>query len=836
MNASGNQGDSMSEEDFSDYLPIYLDETEEQLDDLVETMLALEEDPNDEASLQTAFRLLHSMKGASGMMGLDQITVLTHHLETRFERLRSGSLQLDRVTMNLTLRCIDFLKKCNGQVRRGETISTPEQLLEELHQLEEASERELETLAEVAGVSDIIAEITGSDPSESIEPSDQATRDELLQLESEGLEEEEPETTSEGSSNVFHLVIQFNRDDSAEQRDVQHAESFLEAIVRLGNVLATRPERMELNTEFEDQLDVILDCDLEPNALCSAVVALSQELQRVEICVPRDSNAPPLVIWQRASSPDESLTEKDDVVEKQEEVETRPLETPAGSQAAESKGSPQKQKPETTASQTARPTETMRVEIGRLDHLMNLAGELVVNRAQFAQVAEDLSAASTISRFRGNSDRVSRTRDFCDALEQALSAIRDGQTPDAQLHERLGEGLSWIRHQAELWETGRPGFNRLEEAIDQLARISDSLQRGVLGTRMVPIGPLLNRFKRVVRDLSLQFGKEVRLVIEGETTELDKRMIDALSDPITHLIRNSLDHGLESGDERQSAGKPECGTIVLSARHSGNQVSIVVRDDGRGISADGIRDSLVRKEVMSRGQADGLSDDDAIASIFHPGFSTAASVTDISGRGVGMDIVKATITELNGTIDIETSVGHGTTFTIQLPLTLAIIGSLLIRIGRVTFAVPKDDVREIVSVPRNKIVSVHGKRTFEVRGSYLPLIRITDVLAFHDPAACQDATASPETDKGEIEIAILQTGGQTIGLEVDQCVGSQDVVIKSLAENLTYLPGLAGASILGNGTVALMLDVASLPRLLNRNSTPAATSVPPSGETSNGNS
>ncbi|MEM6471689.1 MAG: chemotaxis protein CheA, partial [Planctomycetota bacterium] len=408
--------------------------------------------------------------------------------------------------------------------------------------------------------------------------------------------------------------------------------------------------------------------------------------------------------------------------------------------------------------------------------------------------------------------------EFCESFSHAIERLKAGEAIDAESTRELEEGLEWIRQQSELWESNRASFSKLDEAIDQLARISDSLQRGVLGTRMVPIGPLLNRFRRIVRDLSLQFSKEVTLTLEGESTELDKRMIDALSDPITHLIRNSLDHGLESPQERAEAGKPERGTIVLAARHSGNQVSIIVRDDGRGISADRIRDSLVNKKLMSRAQADAMSEDDAIASIFHPGFSTASQITNVSGRGVGMDIVKATITELNGTIDIDTCVGRGTTFTIQLPLTLAIIGSLLFRMGRVTFAVPKDDVREIVSIHPDQIVEVHGKRTFQVRGVYLPLIRITDVLRFHDETVC--ARDDSQSQPRPTEIAILHAADQVIGLQVDQCVGSQDVVIKSLAENLTYLPGLAGASILGDGTVALMLDVASLPRLLARTTDP----------------
>ncbi|MEM0924619.1 MAG: chemotaxis protein CheA, partial [Planctomycetota bacterium] len=749
INDLNGPGDSMSEQDFSDYLPLYLDETEEQLDDLVETMLSLEQNPGDKPSLQTAFRLLHSMKGASGMMGLDQITVLTHHLETRFERLRSGTLELDRVTMNLTLRCIDFLKTCNDQVRKGQPISTPEQLLSELHELEEASEKASEQDASAsqpadAGVAEIIAEVTGVFAEEvpggeatdttKVEPPNPQTSS---QESSDDAEDDEATSASDDVPIVFHLVLDF-RAEVLERGKVTHALDLLQSLRPMGEILATRPEESEFES-IDETLDVILQIDpagFSPapevdqtfaERLCARVVDLAEGLQRLQVRTPRATDAEPLATWDHPPVTKQDALEETAAADEEKGPGNEPVDDQVDTSTDGGSDDVRTHRPATVHRPT-KVAETMRVEIGRLDHLMNLAGELVVNRSQFAQVAGELSAGAVQARFGKKADRVTRTREFCDRLSQTLNCLRGGESPDPELVRELDEGLTWIRQQSEIWESNRSGFNRLDEAIDQLARISDSLQRGVLGTRMVPIGPLLNRFRRTVRDLSLQFSKEVELTVEGETTELDKRMIDALSDPITHLIRNALDHGLESPEERVAAGKPERGTIVLSARHSGNQVLIVVRDDGRGIDSRRIRDSLVKKQLMTRVQADALSEDDAIASIFHPGFSTASAVTDVSGRGVGMDIVKATITDLNGTIDIDTAVGLGTTFTIQLPLTLAIIGSLLFRMGRVTFAIPKDDVREIVSVPKSKIVELHGKRTFEVRGVYLPLIRITEVL------------------------------------------------------------------------------------------------------------
>jgi two-component system chemotaxis sensor kinase CheA len=292
----------------------------------------------------------------------------------------------------------------------------------------------------------------------------------------------------------------------------------------------------------------------------------------------------------------------------------------------------------------------------------------------------------------------------------------------------------------------------------------------------------------------------VNLRIRGEKTELDKRMIDELGDPLVHLVRNSIDHGLESPDVRLAQGKPEAGTILLEASHSGNNIFIHVRDDGGGIDVARIKERLVARGILTAVEVEGLSDD---------GFSTAQEVTNVSGRGVGMDAVKARIADLNGTIDVDSTPQAGTAFTIRLPLTLAIINSLLIRIRDVIFSMPIEDVREIVSVPGADIVTVHGRQTIDVRGEFLPLISIDDVFDWNqlDHDAAPRAAADASLNGDAIHAVILQTGERVMGLRVDELLGSQDIVIKSLSENFVQIPGLSGASILGDGTVCLMLDV-----------------------------
>jgi two-component system chemotaxis sensor kinase CheA len=455
--------------------------------------------------------------------------------------------------------------------------------------------------------------------------------------------------------------------------------------------------------------------------------------------------------------------------------------------------------------------ETVRVDIDRLDNLMNLAGELVVNKARFVQIARQMSPAFKKSGLAG------RVRGFSESMRRALHALRtrrategNGTTldPADQFHELEAE-LDAFEEQARLWDDSRRYFGQITEAIDQLTRVSDSLQRGVLDTRMVPVAPLFNRFKRVVRDISLELKKKVNLEISGEKTELDKRMIDELGDPLVHLVRNAIDHGIEPADVRTRRGKPETGTLCLEAAHSGNNVYISVRDDGGGIDTEKIRKRIVERALVAADVAAELSDRDLVEYIWHPGFSTAETVSDISGRGVGMDIVKTRITELNGTIDIQSSPGLGSTFTLRLPLTLAIIRSLLFRLRHGIFAVPIDNVREIVSVPVDQIVSIHGKRTFDVRGEFIPLVDIDDIFEWHTVQYHYRhyGGGAENTEAKRVNVVILHAAEKTMGLKVNELLGGQDIVIKSLAENFVHIRGLSGASILGDGSVCLLLDV-----------------------------
>lgn len=383
---------------------------------------------------------------------------------------------------------------------------------------------------------------------------------------------------------------------------------------------------------------------------------------------------------------------------------------------------------------------TIRVETSRMDNLINLVGEIVITRTRLVQIGSDLK---------------------------------------------------------EQYQT-EPLVGYLNETNVYLGRLMNDLQESVMRLRMVPIGTVFSRFPRLVRDLSRKVGKEIELVINGEDTELDKTVVELIGDPLMHLIRNSVDHGIEIPQERREAGKPELGKITLDAYHEGNHIAILVSDDGAGLPLDKIRQKALEKGLI--GEREELSEQDTANLIFLPGFSTAEQVTDISGRGVGMDVVKKSLNNLGGLVDIDTRKGQGTTFIIRLPLTLAIIQALLVEVGNEIYAVPLSSVLETLLVNRQDIKSVGSLPMVQLRGDTLPLISLHE--RFELPAS--------EVPAEEVFVVVVGLGNNSLGLVVDGLRGQQEIVIKSLGDILNNLPGIAGATILGDGKVTLILDIGSL--------------------------
>ena len=825
----GNLDDEMSE-----YMETFLDETEEQLDDLVETMLLLEKSSSNEKGLNEAFRLVHSIKGAAGMMGLDHMTVLTHHLENRFERFRSGTEQLDEATMNLVLRCIDFLRQCSDRLRDGKALGSPGELLSELKELEDRAVAAVEERRNPASSSVPEAEARSAANSE---PAQDSPSQRSANIASDSVNVGPIENAEDDA--VVRIVVGFRA--GLPLADLK-AQLIVSRLTAFGQIRSCDPPLDALVDEGSlSRLEIQLVTGAGVDDLRSA--ADVEGVDSIDVAGGEYRTADKV----RGKQSDEGVSEDDGPEKSADPGADAPIDyvdppdsgaglpEPATVEAAKDEVGKEQVSVDAAAKDGSAPkvAGTMRVNIDRLDHLMNLAGELVVNRARFVQISEQISPDDR------KATSTNRIREFCDNLRQTI----DGFSGEAFDHDdrqsllgQLRSGLQLMDEHARSWEKNRHHFEEYGEAIDQLSRVSQGLQQGVLDTRMVPVGPLFNRFKRVVRDLSKERGKQVNLQIRGEKTELDKRMIDELVDPLVHLVRNSIDHGLESPQQRVEVGKPEVGTITLEAVHSGNNVFVHVRDDGRGIDVDKIKSKLVGNRVLSETAAAELSREQALDYIWHPGFSTAKEITDISGRGVGMDVVQNRVRQLNGNIEVESVPLQGTHFRIRLPLTLAIINCLLVRLRGVVFSMPIDDVREIVSVRANDVVSVQGRRAFEVRGEFVPLVEIGDIFAWHDVDYGHgigqrqgvdderevDPAHEAESDHGggrhedpvaidpSFDVVILRASGKVMGLRVNELLGSQDMVIKSLSENFVDIRGLSGASILGDGRVSLMLDIGTM--------------------------
>jgi two-component system chemotaxis sensor kinase CheA len=410
-------------------------------------------------------------------------------------------------------------------------------------------------------------------------------------------------------------------------------------------------------------------------------------------------------------------------------------------------------------SETAKPKranthQTIRVDIERLDLLLNLVGELVINRTRISDIAG--------------------------TLERALT-------------DKNGAAAALNGHAKELGSLAK----ELADSSALLARTTNEIQESIMKVRMVPIGQVFDRFPRLVRDVAKARGKEVHLEISGAETDLDKTIVDEVGEPLMHLLRNCVDHGIESPEDREKRGKPRHGTISLNAYHEGNQIIIEVSDDGNGIDLDRVRARGIKQGLM--GSEDRLTDREIIELIFTPGFSTAEVISDVSGRGVGMDVVKKNITRLKGVFDVNTVPGSGTTFTIKLPLTLAIIQALLVRVVNELYAIPLDSVIESQRIEMEDVRTVHGNEVITLRGQVVPLLRVADFFELDG-----------ERDPDKVMIVIVGLQGRQVGLVVDSFQGEQEIVIKPLSDVVGRIPGISGATILGNGSISLIIDVHSL--------------------------
>ena len=683
------------------YMEMFLDESREHLQSLNDGLLSLENDPEDLSVLNEIFRNAHTLKGMSATMGYTKTAELTHDMENLLDMLRKEQLKVSPEIIDVIFKCLDTLQEMVENISNGES-------------------------EDLVDVSDLVRQVNAIAKGESADAAPAEAAPAAAAPEASGetgaIHISDTEKTVIVEAKNSGLVPYHVHVEISENCILKSARSYMvmNALDEISDVIKSVPPAEDLEQEkFDHSFDVIIVSDADAKAIESAVSAISEiTVANVTEFDPEKAAAPAAPAAAPAASAPAA---------------------PAAAPAAKAAPAPAKKADAKPAAKDAKKThmggQSVRVDIEKLDTLMNLVGELVTNKVRLEQI---------------------------------------GMT------HRLTD---------------------LTETLEQMDRVTTDLQSVVMKVRMVPVSQVFNRFPRMVRDLTKELNKEINLTIEGEDTELDRTVIDEIGDPLMHLLRNSLDHGVEHPDEREAKGKPRTGEVGLIARHEGNNVVIMVTDDGSGINADKIRNKAVEKGMISREEADALPDADAVRLIFLPGFSTAEVITDVSGRGVGMDVVRSKIESLGGNVDVETKIDEGSVFKIKLPLTLAIIQAMLVKVQNEMYAIPLGSIDSTINITPDDIKTVQNKEVIVLRGEIIPIARLGEVLS---------VPKGEDTNEEDIFVVVVHVGDHKMGIVVDNLIGQQEIVIKTLGKLLSGLKMLAGATVLGDGHVAMILDVSSL--------------------------
>lgn len=697
--------------DVSQYLEIFIDESEEHLQTLSDCIMVLEKEPDNKDTINEVFRAAHSLKGMAGTMGFKRMQHLTHDMENVFQEVRSDHIKVTSGMIDLLFKCLDALEGYVDNIKSTSDEGTEdnEVIIKELNDF----------IAKTEG-----AEETGNtETSEAKEAAPAATQEEKEGQEKIELTEEEKKAIREAESNGQHIYAMTVR----IQKDclLKAARAFLvfKAVEDFGQILVYRPSSQDIEDEkFELDFSFFLASEEETDKIVAAAKAVS-EIEKV------DAEEIHLDEYLKEAAAQEEQQAKEAATEQKE----APAEVP---KTAEKKAPAAAAKKQTNAKPVT--GRTVRVDIEKLDALMNQVSELIIAKNSLV----------------------------------SISSNESGEYQNQSFHEQ----------------------------IEYLERITTNLHESVMKVRMVPIESVVNKFPRMIRDLSRKLGKKMELYMTGEDTELDRTVVDQIGDPLQHLLRNSADHGLEDNATRVERGKPEVGSIFLKAFQEGNNVIIEVGDDGNGIDVAAVRDKAVERGVITAEQAENMSQKEIINLLFLPSFSMAKKITDISGRGVGLDVVKSNIEALGGDVEVRTQLGEGTTFIVRLPLTLAIIQALMVEIRDEKYAIALGSIANIESIPVNEIKYVQAQEVIHLRGAVIPLIRLDQVLDM------EEKQEEPEN----LTVVIVKKGDSLAGLVVDNLIGQQEIVIKSLGKYITNNKIISGATILGDGEVALILDVNTL--------------------------
>lgn len=793
------------------FMPLFIDETEPTLDQMIEMLLELEAQPRPKL-VEHLLVSAHRLKGSSASLGLNSCAKLAHSMEDVLQAIGDNEIKPTPPVIDALMRCADALRTFVSGLRSG--IRDDGHFPTVLRGLQSAFAAAMK--AEVAPQP---AGPTATEPATSTEASFSGE----APVEAKPTPEPQPEnTTLPDWAEPMLALLPPGAAAVAGQAWFPpsmplpglKASLILERLGSLGKVFYSNPPASEL--DHVNELPSFTFGLLTPAS--AATIASRLKLggvTKVDL-VPLPRLAPPANQPARQEgAADNSAKETSKPSDGTEQASGEPRSVaaepavppqfepiPATTLVPDTVStSPDRQPP--PSAHMVKPSDTLRVETQRLDQLLNLAGQLAMNKAKIAQIGQTLR------------NRVGRKRRIAwgsihGQLRRLVNAAglqgAKGRRDFASLVQLLHNELQLLESELESLNEVRQMAGELNDVVHQLERIAGGIQRSVMQARMVPVGPLFNRFRRVVRDLARITGKQIRLEISGEKTELDKRTIDELIDPLLHLVRNCADHGIELPEERLRAGKPAEGTISLDAYYRGNSILIHVKDDGRGLDVNRIRAKAVQKGLVSAAEAERLTPEQLTQFIWEPGFSTAAEVTEVSGRGIGVDIVRRKVEELGGTVSMESHQGQGTIFTIRLPLTVAILPCLLVEIEGQSDALPIELVQEIVGYKNLQVTNIHGHRAAVVRDRMVAVVELRELFA-HRQVAAPPVTSMPSRDAA---VVLLGEPGKELGLRVDRLLGEDDVVVQSLAVNYRHIPGIAGASVLGDGRVSLILDVNAL--------------------------
>lgn len=693
--------------DLSQYLEIFIDESKEHLQTLNDQVLILEEEPENVDTVNEIFRAAHSLKGMAGTMGYKRMQRLTHDMENVFSEIRNGKMNVNADLVDIVFKCLDALEGYLNNI-----IETSD----------EGTEDNDELIAQLNAV--LEKGISGSSESEQAA----ATTEETVK------EEKKPE----GDDRKKYLSIpiaDFERNAIVEAKS-QGKHVYATTVYIQESCLLKAARAFLVFKGLENKGDIIKSVpsvqDIEDEKFdfdFSMFIISDKSLDEIKKTIENVSEIEEAVIEEYELSDEPAVAEEKEEVHKEETSETAAPAAPAkkDEKKASSKG---------TKSGKPVVNRSVRVDIEKLDELMNQVSELIIAKNGLVSVTGMLSSQDQ-------------------------------------------------------------SFN---EQIEYLERITTNLHESVMKVRMVPIESVVNRFPRMIRDLSKKLNKEMELIMTGEDTELDRTVIDEIGDPLMHMLRNAADHGLESTIDRLKIGKPQVGTIRLDAYQDGNNVTIEVSDDGSGVDVEKVKKKALEKGQITEEQAEYMTDKEAIDLLFMPAFSTSEKISDVSGRGVGLDVVKNKIEGLGGDVEVVTKLGEGTTFIVRLPLTLAIIQALMVEVSGEKYALPLNSIVTVEEILPEDIRYVHTKEVINLRGSVIPLVRLNEVLDI-EPVEREDALL----DDGEI-VVIVKKGDKQAGLVIDKLLGQQEIVIKSLGKYIHVPKMISGATILGNGEVALIID------------------------------